>query len=282
MGDDVINRAAMEAQADAFRAQGQSTAMNDLQSDRSQTTPLSFFVNPPTITEEKERKNSMKMTLRAIMKSSGIPALPVVAVAVVLAATSSAYAAGYKLADKVGASIADFRDEVVEVKAAVDATLTSLDKVVADAAVDPRKAFKAFDSNVSKIDSAANRAKKRSEEMKGRGQKYFDAWKVELASVNDADVRKLAEERKAKLETSFGTIRTKMEPARDQFNAWLSNLKDVQRYLSQDLTVAGIDAAKDLIAKTKTQGAEVQATLDSVISELNTVVATIMPAKVKK
>jgi len=48
------------------------------------------------------------------------------------------------------------------------------------------------------------------------------------------------------------------------------------------LTIGGIDAAKELIAKSRKQGAEVQQMLDTVISELNTVVATITPAKVKK
>jgi len=52
--------------------------------------------------------------------------------------------------------------------------------------------------------------------------------------------------------------------------------------LSQDLTIGGIDAAKDLIAKTKTEGRTVQQTLDKVIAKLNTVVATITPAKAKK
>ena len=73
-----------------------------------------------------------------------------------------------------------------------------------------------------------------------------------------------------------------MEPARDKFNTWLTALKDVQKYLSNDLTIGGIDAAKDLIAKNKSEGLAVQQNLDKVIAELNTVVATITPAKEKK
>jgi phage shock protein A len=199
-----------------------------------------------------------------------------------LLSSSSASAAGYKLADKVGADIADFRDEIVDVKTAVDVTMTALDKIVAQAVVDPRKAFKEFDKSVPRIDSQAARAKKRAEDMKERGKEYFDKWEKDIASVNDPEIRKLAEERKAKLQATFASIKTTMEPARDQFNAWLANLKDLQKYLSQDLTISGIEAAKDLIAKSRKQGAEVQQLLDSVISELNTVVATITPAKVKK
>jgi F0F1-type ATP synthase membrane subunit b/b' len=118
--------------------------------------------------------------------------------------------------------------------------------------------------------------------MKARGKQYFDQWEKDLAGVNDPEIRKLAEERRAKLQAAFGNIKTSMEPARDQFNAWLANLKDLQKYLSQDLTIGGIDAAKELIGKSKKEGAEVQQTLDTVIAELNTVVATITPAKAKK
>jgi hypothetical protein len=197
-------------------------------------------------------------------------------------ANSSVMAAGYKLADKVGNGIAEFRDEIVDVKKAVDTTMAALDKIVAQASVDPRKAFKEFDKSVPRIDDAAAKAKKRNEDMKERGKAYFEAWEKDLGNVSDPNIRKLAEERKAKLQATFGEIKTKMEPARDQFNTWLSHLKDLQKYLSQDLTIGGIDAAKDLIAKSRKEGVDVQQTLDRVIAELNTVVATITPAKVKQ
>jgi high-affinity Fe2+/Pb2+ permease len=193
-----------------------------------------------------------------------------------------ASAAGYKLADKVGVSIADFRDEIVDVKKQVDATLASLDRIVAQATVDPRDAFKDFEKDVPRIDSAAAKARKRATEMKEKGKDYFDKWEKELAAVNDSDIRKLAEERKAKLQAAFSKIRSSMEPVRDQFHTWLTGLKDLQKYLNNDLTIAGIDAARDLIAKNKSEGLAVQKNLDSVIAELNTVVATIMPAKQKK
>jgi len=92
----------------------------------------------------------------------------------------------------------------------------------------------------------------------------------------------LAAERKDKLQGVFGNIKNFMEPARDQFNAWLADLKDLQKYLSNDLTIGGVDAAKELIAKTKTGGQSVQQSMDKVIAELNTIVATITPAKAKK
>ncbi len=205
-----------------------------------------------------------------------------ITVAAPLFTATPASAAGYKMADKVGASIAEFRDEIVTIKKEVDNTMAALDKIVTTAATDPRNAFKDFDKAVPQIDDAAKKAKKRGEDIKARGQAYFKAWEKELASVNNADIRKLAEERKAKLQATFDSIRTSMEPVRDQFNTWLADLKDLQKYLSNDLTIGGIDAAKELIGKAKTEGQGVQQSLDKVITELNTIVATLTPAKAKK
>lgn len=191
-------------------------------------------------------------------------------------------AAGYKMADKVGTSIAEFRDEIVTIKKEVDTTMGALDKIVTTAATDPRKAFKDFDKAVPQIDDAAKKAKKRGEEIKARGQAYFQGWEKELANVNNAEIRKLAEERKAKLQETFGSIRTSMEPVRDEFTTWLADLKDLRKYLSNDLTIGGIDAAKELINKTMTEGRGVQQSMDRVITDLNTIVATLTPAKTKK
>lgn len=218
-----------------------------------------------------------------LIKTTPLLKLAVLAVAAAQLSTATAVkAAGYKLADKTGASIAEFRDEVVNVKKEVDATMTALDKIVTTAATDPRKSFKEFDKAVPRIDDAAKKAKKRGEDIKARGQAYFKDWEKELAGVSNPDIRRLAEERKAKLQTTFDSIRTFMEPARDQFNTWLADLKDLNKYLSSDLTINGIDAAKELISKTKTEGQAVQQSMDKVIAELNTVVATITPATAKK
>jgi hypothetical protein len=213
-----------------------------------------------------------------------IPAFTAMALglASLLLATPAANAAGYKLADKVGNGIAECRDEIVDVKKAVDTSMAALDKITAQAAVDPRKAFKEFDKSVPKIDSAAAKARKRAEDMRARGKEYFTNWEKGLAEVSDPQVRQLAAERKAKLQGIFDNIKTSLEPAKEQFNSWLTNCKDLQKYLNQDLTISGIDAAKDLFAKTKTDGIALQQTLDKVIGELNSVVATITPAKAAK
>lgn len=82
-----------------------------------------------------------------------------------------------------------------------------------------------------RVDSAATKAKKHAEKMRAEGQDQFKKWEKELATVNNPDSRKLAEERKAALQAAFANIKQTTEPARDQFNPWLADLKDLQHYL---------------------------------------------------
>jgi hypothetical protein len=188
---------------------------------------------------------------------------------------------GYKQADKTGAGIAEFRDEILNGKKAVDATMKSLDTIAASANTDPRKAFEQYSKSVANLESTAAKIKKRGQDMQQQGQAYFKQWQQEMAQVSNAEIRALSEQRKAKLQESFDSIRKYTEPLKAQFDPWMSDLKDLQKYLSNDLTVAGVDAAKNLFLKTQNEGLEVQKSMDGLVAELNTIAATLTPAKVE-
>lgn len=189
---------------------------------------------------------------------------------------------GYKQADKTGEGIAEFRAEIVNGKKAIDNTMKALDTIAVSATTDPRKAFEQYSKAVSDLASVAEKAKKRATDMQTAGKAYFDQWEKQMAEVQNPEIRKLAQERKAKLQEAFASIKKYSEPLKAQFSPWMSDLKDLQAFLGNDLTIAGVDAAKGLFAKTKTDGLEVQKSMDGLIAELNTVSAALTPAKVQK
>lgn len=188
---------------------------------------------------------------------------------------------GYKQADKTGAGIAEFRDEIVKGKNSIDATMTALGSIATTANTNPRKAFEQYSKDVANLESTANSIRKRAQAMREQGQAYFKQWEQQLAEVNNPEIRALAAQRKAKLQETFDSLKKYSEPLKAQFDPWLSDLKDLQKYLSNDLTIAGVDAAKPLFTKTTEGGLEVQKSMDALVAELNTIAATITPAKVE-
>jgi hypothetical protein len=207
-------------------------------------------------------------------------AVTVVAAALLLAGCGTT--AGYKQADKTGAGIAEMRAEIVNSQKAVNQTVQALEQVAATANTNPRKAFEQYAKSVSNLESAADKARKRSEEMKARGQAYFKQWEQQLAEVKNPEIRQLAEQQKTKLQATFDSIKQYAEPLKVKFDPWLSDLKDLKTYLSNDLTIGGVDAAKSLFAKTQAEGLEVQKSMDALVGELNTVAATLTPANVEQ
>jgi hypothetical protein len=77
---------------------------------------------------------------------------------------------------KSGEGIAECRDEIIDVKKAVDTAMAALDKIVAQAAWIRARPSKEFDKSVPKIESAAAKARKRAEDMRREGKEYFSAW----------------------------------------------------------------------------------------------------------
>ena len=98
--------------------------------------------------------------------------------------------------------------------------------------------------------------------------------------MKNPEIKKLAEERKAKLWAAFEGIKKVAEPLRAQFDPWLSDLKDLQTYLSNDLTIAGVDTARNQFTKAKADGLEVEKSMDALVAELNSIAAAVTPAKV--
>jgi hypothetical protein len=189
---------------------------------------------------------------------------------------------GYQHADKTGEGIAEFRAEIVNGKKAIDETMKGLDAIALSATTDPRKAFEQYSKSVSNLESVAEKARKRATDMQAAGQAYFSQWEKQMAEVQNPEIRKLAQDRKAKLQEAFGSIKKYSEPLKAQFGPWMSNLKDLQVFLGNDLTIAGVDSAKGLFAKAKTAGLDVQKSMDGLIAELNTVSAALTPAKAKE
>ena len=189
--------------------------------------------------------------------------------------------ANYKQADKTGSGIAGFRTEILNGKKAIDATMASLGQIEATAATDPRKSYDQYAKDVSNLESTAAKIRKRGEDMRAQGKAYFDQWEQQLAGVKNPEIQELAKQRRAKLQETFDNIKTVAEPLKAQFDPWMSDLKDLQKYLSNDLTVNGVDAAKSLFKKAQGDGIEVQKSMDALVKELNSISATITAAKVQ-
>jgi len=213
---------------------------------------------------------------RPQMKS--LPSL-LTAIAIVALIFGCATTSGTKQADKVGDSFGDLRDEIVSLKQAVNQSLALLDQTVEQADKDPRKSYKDFSKSVDQVGKAREKVGKRAADVKAAGDAYFKEWEKQLAAMNNPEIRQKAEERKEKLNEVFSKFGPLVEQTNSDFDAFYADLKDLRAFLGQDLTMAGVDAAQDIIGTTRESGGKVDQSFDELITEMNSIEEAITPSK---
>jgi len=213
------------------------------------------------------------MNIKNLDPVNGILAIGVAALFVAGCSTT-----GYQQAEKTGAGITEFREEINQGKQAIDATMQSLGQIAATANTDPRAAFQQYKKDLANLESVTARVRKRSLEMTAKGDAYFKQWQQQIAMMQNPEIRKLSEEQKAKMQATFDSIQQHTEPLKAKFDPWLSDLRDLRTYLNNDLTVSGIEAARGLFEKTQSEGTEIQKSMDALVAELNKVSTTITPS----
>jgi DUF2959 family protein len=152
--------------------------------------------------------------------------------------------------------------ETAKAKDSIDGTIKALEAVVGTQAGDIRVNFDAYTKSLAALDRQANVIRKRAEEMKAGGDKFFKEWETP---------ENMSPERRAELTASYAKIKEDMTLAKEQFTPFLKSLKDIESYLKLDLSPTGISSMGDLAKQAKDNGAKVKSSIDAVLVQMNSV-----------
>jgi uncharacterized protein YukE len=195
----------------------------------------------------------------------------------VLAGCSSGGGAGSTGESKKAVeSIRGTRQELVKAKQEVQQANAALDKLVAGGNVG--QSYSQFTKEVADVKAGGDRARARAQDMRERGRQYVANWEKETEQITSPELKAGAEQRRAKVKQNYDEITSAAHAARDAYQPYLRDLQDIQRALANDLTPAGVDAAKSAIEKAKANGETLQQRLDTLIAELDEVGGSMSPA----
>jgi chromosome segregation ATPase len=177
---------------------------------------------------------------------------------------------------KAVSGLRDTRAELAAGRAQLDKTLAALDRLQA-AQGDLRPAYDDYKDQVKATEDHAKSAAERSADMQARAGEYQQKWAEEMAQVSDPNLKAAAESRAAKLRGRYATITAKAQDGRAAYQPYIRDLKEIQTYLSNDLTPAAIQAAGPAFKKAKSDGQTVRQKLDAVYAELDAVAIELSP-----
>ena len=167
-------------------------------------------------------------------------------------------------------------EELADARAQVDETIAALDEL-STAQGDLLAPFQRFLTANQRVDEAERRIGDRGEEMRTRARDYITNWEVEVYGVEDPDLRKQAEARRSRVRADYGRIADASRALREGMAPFQKSLDDLETFLGNDLTPAGVRAAAPAAGRATEQGRALQQRIDGLASELDRVAATMTP-----
>jgi len=159
-------------------------------------------------------------------------------------------------------SMGNFGLQVAKVKDSINGALKSLETVVGSQPSEINANVSAFGKAVTALDKQSKVVKDRAEEMRAKGDEFFKEWEAP---------ENVSPERRAELTASYAKIKEDMASAKGGFTPFLASLKDIQSYLKVDPSTKGINSMGELVKKAKDNGAQVNASIDGVLTQVNSV-----------
>ncbi|MHB8121242.1 MAG: DUF2959 family protein [Desulfuromonadaceae bacterium] len=180
---------------------------------------------------------------------------------------------------KTSNSIRDVDSEIRKMMVQIDLTAASLDALVAPGITDLKKPFENYSDNVAKLESEGDRVLKRLDEMKVNSKEYFSEWEKQGDTFTNADIRELSEERQSKLAGIYAQVPAAAIGIRGSYHAYITDLKEIQKYLSNDLTPQGIEGITPTANKSVQDLDSLKTSLRPVITALDEIQAELYSGK---
>lgn len=98
---------------------------------------------------------------------------------------------------------------------------------------------------------------------------HFNAWATKINTISNKKLRKTAERRMKKGEATFAKVKREMGEGDESSVEFSSNLQDVTKYLSFDMTQSGVKDISGVLKSLVKQGRTIQKQLDKATKLLN-------------
>src|SRR3954471_23190632 len=91
--------------------------------------------------------------------------------------------------------------------------------------------------------------------MRGNGQAYINKWQNEMDTIQDPTIKANLAQRRDAVRANFESIRNSASSARDAYDPFLSDLKQIQKALQIDQSPAALPGLKPAFGKAHVDGA---------------------------
>jgi len=185
-------------------------------------------------------------------------------------------------ADKAAEGMLKLDETLKEGQGQLDAATNSLNALTGAQGSDLVKKYKEFSKQVAKTESMGKTVRSKSKDAASKREQYLKAWEQDQGKIQNEQLKAAAEARRQELLPTIDQVKTSLASAGESFGPFMQNLKDLDLFLGNDLSQAGLTAAADLIGKCNGSAAKVKTDLDQASEGMRALHARITPGGAQK
>jgi len=180
---------------------------------------------------------------------------------------------GMDRATKSTNSIQTVEEDYKQALVQIDATRGSLENLSGPVQNDMKKAYDSYTDNVNKMEKIGKKLDSHTEKMRTRGNDYFMEWE---SSYTNPDIREISERRRIEMREVYAKIPEASIGVKGALKSYLTDISEIQKYLSNDLTPQGIVAIGPIAQRAVTDGDNLKVTIKSVLTAIERVKAEMI------
>lgn len=180
------------------------------------------------------------------------------AIVVLLLATSftivSCITTGMQRSEDVQSSMKNVDNDIKDIVVQIEAIGSSLNELTKPGQADVKRAYDVFSNNVSKIGSMEKDFSGHADKMAESGKVYFQEWDKNNNKYENPEIQRSSDERRAELGEIYDRIAENNKGVKEAFRIYVSDVSQIDAYMSNDLTTRGITSIASLSDQTVRNG----------------------------
>lgn len=178
-------------------------------------------------------------------------------------AVSACSTTGMQRSEDVQSSMQSVDNDIKEIVVQLDAIGASLDELTKSGQADLKKAFDLFSDNASKIGKMEQDFAKHASQMEDAGKVYFAEWDKDSQQYDNPEIQQRSNERREALGQTYDKIAENNVGVKEAFQIYVSDINEIERFLSNDLTRDGIESISTISDKVVNNGTHLKNELRS-------------------
>ena len=173
---------------------------------------------------------------------------------------------GVQRTEKTNTTMQVVESDYTQALAQVDVIGAALYDLIKPEQSDMEEAFKKYSDSIDKMKDLEKQLFEHADKMSAQGKDYFAEWQTEGNTYTNPKIQALSEQRRAELSVVFAKISEASVGVKADIQAYMSDIQEIETYLSKDLTFKGIEAITPIAQKAVKDGNSLKYAINPVLS----------------